>query len=241
MSGAILINPIFGRRNVPNIVKAGLTLIISQIFMLTLVSDSAKVTTILDFFIKAISEFTIGFVISLIMNIFLSSVNVACDLIDMQIGIGMAKAYDPANGTSSPVTGTVYSSFVILLFFVTNGHITLYKLIYDSFTAIPCGSSVGITGAAYAVAGLMGNSLNLALKFALPITAVEFFSEMGLGVLSRAVPNINVFSVGIQLKVLIGFLVLGILAPTFGTFCDTLFSNMFDGITAALNFITITK
>jgi len=235
MSGAILLNPLFGRRNVPNMVKAGMTLMLSLMLSFSASDDYAAADTLLAFILKAVSEFAIGYAIALVMNMFLSVLHIAGDQIDMQMGMGMGRAYDPGSNVTSPMTASVYYTFLILLFFATNGHITFYKLLSDSFTAIPCGSEVNFSAVAGAVLGLFSNTLVLALKFALPIIAIEFFTEMGLGIMSRAVPSINILAVGIQLKMLVGLLILGILSPIFGTFCDQLFSNMFVGIAGVLN------
>lgn len=234
MSGAILINPIFGRRNIPNNIKIGLTLMMAVTLTASSTVPVPEFTGIIEFALKGILEFMIGFVISIVMNVFFSSIMTAADLIDMQLGIGMSKVFDPGSSSSVPVTGSFYNAFLIMLFFSTNGHITLFKLLGDTITALPCGGNLSIEGAFSAVAGIFGSSLTLAVKFAFPIIAIEFIAETGLGVLTRTVPNINVFSVGIQLKLFIGLLVMLLLSPIFGLFCDELYNKMFTGITGIL-------
>ncbi|NLK40297.1 MAG: flagellar biosynthetic protein FliR [Clostridiales bacterium] len=235
LTGAIIINPIFGRKNVPNPVKAGLALLLALILVQTTQAESARTNTLIEFVIKGTGEFAIGYAISLIMNIFLSAVTMACEAIDFQIGISMAKIYDPGSNRSSSLTGSIFYSFLILLFFVANGHLTFFNMLKQLFTAIPCGSQINLAGAGYVVLCIMSGSLCLALKFALPIIAIEFMAEIGMGVLSRAVPNINVFSVGIQARILSGVLVLTLITPAFGSFCDLLFSEMFKNITYVLS------
>ncbi len=234
MSGAILLNPILGRRNIPNLVKAGMTFGLAAALTASTTVAVPTFTSVLDFIFKALIEFAVGYTISMIMNLFLSTILMAAELIDMQMGIGMSKVFDPSSNLSSPVSGSVYNAFFILLFFASDGHITLFKLLSDSVTAIPCGSAIKLSRAALAVAGMMGSALTLSLKFALPIVAIEFISEVGLGVLTRAVPHVNVFSVGVQLKLVVGLLVLVILAPLFGGFCDSLYIKMFTEISGAI-------
>jgi len=77
------------------------------------------------------------------------------------------------------------------------------------------------------------------MKFAFPIIAIEFITETGMGILTRAVPNVNIFSVGIQFKLVVGFVVLFLISPVFGIFCDGLFSQMFSGMAGVLRLITV--
>ncbi|MDF2566596.1 MAG: flagellar biosynthetic protein FliR [Oscillospiraceae bacterium] len=218
-------------------VKVGLTLALSVLLTVYSTVEVPQITNMFEFIIRGIVEFAIGYSIALIMNIFLSSILVATDFIDTQLGIGMAKVFDPGSNVSAAVTGSIYYGFIILLFFVTNGHITLFKLLSDTIVAIPCGSDVNLTNLGLAIAGMLGSALVLAAKFALPITAVELVSEIGMGVLTRAVPHLNIFSIGIQLKLLIGIVVLVLLAPAFGSFCDGLYAEMFQKITSGLKIL----
>ena len=126
VSGAILLNPLFGRKNVPNLVKAGLTVILSIALTASTTAAVPVISSIFDFVFKAMWQFTIGYAISLIMYMTLSTITIAADTIDMQIGIGMAKVYDPGNNSSYAVTGSIFNSFLILLFFASNAHITLF-------------------------------------------------------------------------------------------------------------------
>lgn len=238
LSGAIIVNPIFGRKNVPGMVKAGLTLSLALALTVSTTAQQPQITSLLDFVIKGILEFAIGYSISLIMYLFLSAVIVAYDLIDIQIGIGLAKAFDPGSNFNASVTGAIFSSVTVLLFFVTNGHITVYRLLSDSVTAIPCGSDISLYKASYAISVVMCSTLSLALKMALPVVAIEFVSEMGLGILTRAVPNLNIFSIGIQLKLLVGLAVIFLLSPLFGIFSDQLFRMMYADISRILNLIS---
>lgn len=239
MSGAIIINPIFGRRNIPNNIKVGLTIMLAATMTAYLPVPIPQITNIFEFATKGIIEFAIGFAISMVMSIFFSTIMMAAEIIDMQLGIGMAKVFDPGSNISAPVTGSFFNAFIIMLFFATNAHITFFKMLSDTVVAIPCGTDINVSGIFYAVAGLLSAALTLAIKFAFPIIAIEFISETGLGVLTRAVPNLNIFSVGIQLKVIIGFLVLFLISPVFGLFCDGLYTQMFSSAVSVLRLVTV--
>lgn len=239
MSGAILVNPIFGRRNIPNNIKVGLTIMFAATITASASIPLPQINNIFEFACKGAIEFSIGLAISLVMNVFFSSIMIAADIIDMQLGIGMAKVFDPGTSISAPITGSFFNAFLIMLFFATNGHVTLFKMISDTVVAIPCGSNIDITGVLYAVAGLLSAALTLAVKFAFPIIAIEFITETGMGILTRAVPSLNIFSIGIQLKLAVGIAVLLLISPVFGIFCDGLYNQMFSGMAGVLRLITV--
>ncbi len=232
ISGAVLINPLFGRRNVPSLVKAAFALVLSAVLTVSIQGTipAPQISSLFEFICKAVVEFAVGYTISFICSVFFSAVIISADIIDIQLGIGMAKAFDPGSNISVPVTGSIFNAFLIVLFFISNGHITLFKLLSDTFTAIPCGFDISLSKAALAATGVIGSAFTIALKFAMPIITIELVTELGLGVLTRVVPNINVFSVGIQLKLIVGLIVLLLMAPVFGSFCDELFIMMFDNI-----------
>lgn len=236
ISGAILFNPLFGRKNVPNLVKAAFVLVLSAVLTVSIQGaiSTPQISSLFEFICKAVVEFGVGYAISFICSVFFSAAIIASDIIDIQLGIGMAKAFDPGSNISVPVTGSIFNAFLIVLFFISNGHITLFKLLSDTFTAIPCGSGISLSKAALAATGVIGSAFTIALKFAMPIITIELVTELGLGVLTRVVPNINIFSVGIQLKLIVGLVVLLLMAPVFGSFCDELFMKMFDNLLKVL-------
>lgn len=235
MSGAIFPNHLFARKGIPNIVKVGLTAILAYLLTYTSNVPAPKINNLLDFAAKAIVEFGVGYAISLIMYMFFSAILIAAEEIDVQLGIGMAHIYDPGGNTSSAVTGLIYNTFMVLLFFVTNSHITLFKLLCDSIVAVPCGGVINLAKVGYGVMLMFGEVVLLAAKFALPIIGIQFITEIGLGVLTRAVPHVNIFSIGFQAKLIVGILMIVLIAPAYGNFCDTVFTEMFTDMTKALN------
>jgi flagellar biosynthesis protein FliR len=230
MNGMILFNPIFGRRNIPTNIKVGLAFFMALILTSVTQNTNVVILNIPSFVLLGLFEMMIGFAISLIMNMFLSSVLLASDIIDIQLGIGMSRIYDPVNNNASPVTGMILNSFMMLLFFVSNGHITLFKLLAQSVFVLPPGSGYSFYKAFLVIVNIFGISLTLALKLAFPIIAIEIISEIGLGIITRAVPHVNIFSVGIQIKLALGLLMLIAIAPFFGNFCDMLFDNIYSSI-----------
>lgn len=235
LSGCILFNPIFGRRNVPTTVKTGLSLILT-IFTYGLLQNPQDVvaTTVVAVVILGAKELLIGFIIGFIINLFMSALIVAGDVMDMQVGLSMSKIYDPASNVSMPVTASVINVMLMVIFFLSNGHLTLIQIFTYSADILPFGAFTITPDVYKSIALLFQTVLIYAVKLSMPILAAEIITEMGVGLMMKAVPQINVFVVNIQLKVLIGLLMMVLLVPAFAGFVERLLTVMFDNIAGFL-------
>lgn len=239
MSGCIMFNPIFGRKNVPAIVKAGFSVILT-LFTYNTIPDTGEIiaSSVIVFTVMAIKELIIGFTIGYIMNMFFSVIIVAGDLMDMQIGLSMSKIYDPASNISMPVSAALVNVMLMVVFFLSNGHLSLIKIFMYSAEIIPFGE-FSISPAVYEHLALMFQTMLVyGLKMAMPILAAEVITEMGVGLMMKAVPSINVFAINIQLKVFLGLGMLFILVPPFASYTERIINIMFDNINNILVMIS---
>ncbi|OJU14284.1 MAG: flagellar biosynthetic protein FliR [Clostridiales bacterium 43-6] len=237
MSGMILFNPALGRKNVPAQLKIGLAFFISMIVTSTIGDKTIYFRGIPDFVFACFKELLIGFVVSFLFQMFLSSLLIAGELIDLQLGTGMSKVYDPSSNVSMPISGSVFNFMYMLLFFAGNGHLTFIKIMSLSFQILPAGTQLINFEVGSFVVGLFGNILILAVKLALPVIAIEFITEIGLGVLMRSVPQINVFAVGLQVKLLIGLVVIILILPGIAGLFDNMTNSMFEQIEKSLRIL----
>ncbi|MEG2813327.1 MAG: flagellar biosynthetic protein FliR [Oscillospiraceae bacterium] len=238
ITGCIMLNPFFGRKNIPPMFKAGLCLIMTLFTYSTLNQKPIEITSVLVFIITLFFEFIIGFVIGFIMNLFLSTLIVAGEMMDMQIGLSMSKIYDPGSNVSMPVTSSLINAMLLMIFFISNGHLTLIKIFSHSIEAIPLGTMAFSPEVFKDIALMFSTILIYSVKLAMPILAAEIIAEIGVGIIMKAVPQINVFVVNIQLKVIIGFVVLLLLIAPFASFIEKLLSLMFENINQILFAVT---
>jgi len=160
-----------------------------------------------------IKEFAVGYLLGMVVNLFFSVVTVSGEVSDMQMGLAMSQMYDPGSNVNMPITGAFYNIALMLLFFLTNSHGTLLQVLILSFRAVPVDSIYFNPEIGMYIMQLFGNILILCLQFALPVIAAELITETGVGIVMRAVPQINVFVVGLQLKILAGIGIMLICAP----------------------------
>jgi len=228
MTGVIFFNPIFGRGSVPALVKIGLSLGIAFHVVHSLAGTVVSDYTTIDLLLAMLREFAVGFAMGFIMQLFLAVFHLGGELMDLQFGFSMAQMYDPATNSQVSVTGNLITAMYVMLFFITNSHITMLAIAVKSYSVVPVGLG-GISGKiGVYIIELFGYILVYALQLALPIIVTEILAEVGVGILMRVVPNINVFVVNIQLKVLVGLVVLLTIIPVLVNFLGKLNQIMLD-------------
>ena len=216
MSGFVLFNPILGRNNIPAAYRTGLTLVLSISAMSGIMAQQSAVlpVSILDLSIRILLEMALGFFFGMVMNFFFYIPQFAGTVIDTQMGMTMNQIYDPASQSNMSVTGVLLNALMTMLFFAANGHHTLLRIILTSGEVVPYGAAVFGEAAASAMLQVFIECTLLAVKLALPILAAELLGQVGMGVLMKVIPQINVFAINIELKIIIGLgLLLTLLSP----------------------------
>ena len=240
VTGIFTFNPIFSRANVPTRIKAGASIALSVTMLAAMGGNTGyNPTSMMDFVGTCLKEVLVGLVLGFIVNLILTVIIYAGEIMDTQIGFGMAKAMDPSTGVTMPIFANLYYYLFILYFFITGGHLSYIKLFYLSYELTPIGYSMGIetVNMAYVIACYMGTVMTLAVKFAFPIIASQLVTEFAIGVMMKAVPSIQIFVVNIQLKIVMGMLVLLAVAGPMSDFLDSLMNIMFDNLYSAIGLI----
>lgn len=220
MSGFIVFNPVFGRRNIPSVVKAGFIMVLSvSLFGMT---KSRGLEMDLDnsliYGFVLLKELAIGYVLGFVMELFFTITSVAGGLIDFNMGMSMSNVYDPQTNSSMPITGTIFNYMMLLIFLSVDGHLAVLKIMMQSEQIIPYTQIAFNPGVSMAILDIFKECMILAFKLSVPILAIELIGEVGVGVLMKVIPQINVFVINIQTKILLGYLVLLMLCYPMGSF-----------------------
>ena len=240
ISGIFTFNPIFSRQNVTTRVKVGASLAFSVVTLMYLGgSVYYNVSGIADLVFTLAQELLIGLVLGFMTNLIMTVIVYAGDVIDTQIGFGMAKAMDPGTGIQMSLFGNLYYYMFILYFFIVGGHLKYIELFIMSYDTLPIGYSftADTLNLIYFIANYLGTVLVLAVKFAMPIIAAELITEFILGVMMKAVPSIQIFVLNIQLKIVVGMSVLLAIAKPMSDFLEDLLDIMFANLNNALGLI----
>lgn len=216
MSGCVLFNPLLGRVNIPTAYRSGFILALSVSAASAVMARQSAVlpVSVLDLAIRILLELALGFFFGMVIDIFFYIPQFAGAVIDTQMGMSMNQIYDPASHSNMSVTGVLLNAMMTLLFFAANGHHTLLRIILTSGDVLPYGTAVFGADAANAMLQLFIECTLMAVKLTLPILAAELLGQVGMGILMKVIPQINVFAINIELKIMIGLgLVLLLLSP----------------------------
>ncbi|MGN0691911.1 MAG: flagellar biosynthetic protein FliR [Oscillospiraceae bacterium] len=227
--GAFAFTPLLSRDNFPTQLKIGASLLITYILTLTMgVTEVDTGVTVGAYMVAILREMFIGVVIGFVMDMFILMVQFAGDIMDSQTGLGMAKVFDPATRIQMSVFGSFISFMLYMYFFVTDCHLTVINIFITSFEIIPLGGGELNPDLGMLICEFFSEILVMTMKLAMPVIAAEMILHFCVGVLMKAVPQIQIMVVNIQLMLAVGFIVLFIIAAPMADFIDGYVSDMLD-------------
>ena len=175
-------------------------------------------------------QMLIGVLLGFTLRISFAAVDLAGELIGLQMGLSFATFFDPDSGGQTPVVSEFLGLLTALVFLALNGHLLTLTVLAESFTLLPV-STTPIHVAAFA--SLMAWSAILfstGLLLALPLITALLIANIALGVLARIAQQLNLFSVGFTVTLALGFLVLLLSLPYIGAAMEGLFTRGFEAM-----------
>jgi flagellar biosynthetic protein FliR len=181
-----------------------------------------------------VEQLLIGSMMGFALRIAFAAIDVAGELIGLQMGLSFATFFDPVAGGQTPVMTQFLGLLTALFFLAMNGHLLAIYLVAESFTVLPISSLPfhAVSLAALVKAASMMFSLGVLL--ALPLITALLVTNLALGVLSRVAPALNLFAVGFPVTMALGFLVLLLCLPYIGAAMEPVFTRGFDALEAVL-------
>lgn len=232
--------PIFSlNRSMPNRTKLGFAAIISLLIFPMVNVEPVQYQSMIQFMAIIIKETTIGLVIGFMANICINILNFAGQIIDMEIGFSMVSLFDPSTNQQSTITGTMYTYFIMLLLIVSDMYQYIVRAIIDSYKLIPInGMELHISKLADLFLQYASDCFIIGFRIILPFFTVTLILNVILGILAKIAPQMNMFVIGMQLKVFAGLLVFVITAMLLTSVANFIFSEMKTLIVAAINAMT---
>ena len=211
LSAFIFTAPIFSNSQIPRKVKACFSVFISMIIYNTVAVELPAYSDVISF---AIQEAIVGLILGFIISACMYIVNYAGRLIDMEMGLSMANMMDPSTRIQASITGAFYTQMVLLLLLITNMHYYILRAIVDSFKHVPLGGVVFHAGLYEIMQSFLVDFFVIGFRIVLPVFAAMLIVNVVLGVLARIAPQMNMFVVGMQLKIFVGLVILYIIVST---------------------------
>ena len=189
---------------------------------------------LLPFVFDLVKELLVGAILGFFVNLFLQVFSMAGEVTDMQLGLSMAKSYDPTFGNAGLST-QYYSYWFMLYFFAVGGHKSYIELFAISYESIPMGYTSFNINILLVMVKLFQAVMTLGLKLAMPVIAASLISEFCVGVLMKAVPTIHVFVLNIQIKMLVGFIVLAASCGVVSEFIEMIMAKLFENLNGIID------
>lgn len=225
VAGMFAMVPIFGAKNSPTYFKIGLIMFLSVIlFPLVEPVANFQVNTMLELGYHMVIETLIGLSFGLIITLMMNAIYVAGLLVDRNIGFAMVNVISAQDEAQIPVSANFYYLMITLIFIITYAHHRVIKAVYHSLQVIPIGGGVLDSGTAGAFLNSLSVSFVIGFKIAAPFILTILIVNIILGLLSKAMPGLNVFMVGMPIKVLVGLGIFLILIPYY----IEIFKNLID-------------
>ena len=205
--------PILGNARIPVQVKAAITLVITLLLYLAYEGGEgahAAPGNVFELLGAVLGEAFAGLIIGYTAFLLFSGVEMAGEIVDIQVGFGLVNVIDPAGGSQVSILGQFYYIVAMMFFLAVDGHHALLKAMGDSFKLMPPGSVVWFKQPGHAgplLANFFTRLFGIALQVAAPSIAVLFLTNLSMGLLARTLPQMNVFIVGMPMNIVVGLLV----------------------------------
>jgi len=231
VTGIFSTAPVFASRNIPPQVKIGLSgLVALMIFPLVKAPANPWPDNVWSFGLVVAGELLVGLIIGFAAQLLFAAVQLAGAAIDMQMGFAIVNVVDPMFGTPVPLIGNFKYILALLLFLTTNGHHLVINALYQSYRLVPL-TTFDFSGSLTAqMMNLAAGIFLLAVKISLPVVGALFVVDMALGIIARTVPQMNVFIVGLPVKIIIGLVVILLSLPLYMLMLEVLFNRTYSDL-----------
>jgi len=221
--------PLFSYRTIPTIFKIGISFFLALVMYTTVDGQGIDVDSLYIFLL--VKEVIVGLFIGLIAYIILSAVQIAGGFIDFQMGFAVANVIDPQTGAQSPLIGQYFYIIALLFLLSVNGHHLIIDGIFNSYEWIPIDQFISFGGNfSQFILQTFSYMFLIAFQMALPLVGCLFLVDVALGIISRTVPQLNVFVVGLPLKITVSFIVLLFFMSLYMMLTRVLFESMFQAM-----------
>lgn len=237
ISGFMVAAPIFSLRNVPMRVKTLLAIAIAIVVFHVVPYKEVAYSTTIEYALVVITEMLAGVIMGFMANVAYYILSFAGQIIDQEIGFSMVNQYDPITSTQVTITGNFYTYAVMLMVMITNMHHYLIRAITDSFQVIPVGSVVIDFNLYEVMKRFVVDYFFIGFRIVLPIFASLLVVNTILAILARVAPQMNMFVIGLQLKVFVGLAVLVLMFMMITGVADLIFQEMISMIRETLPYL----
>jgi flagellar biosynthetic protein FliR len=235
VSPVLFMMPLFNSRNLPVLLKIGLSLMVSLVLWpVVRVETSISPSNPLGFGFVLIGELMIGFILGLSVRLLFSGIQMAGELLGFQMGLAMAKILDPQSGGDASLLSQFYYIVALLVFLSVDGHHWFFRALTQSFHLLSPGALILREGLYRHILTLSGKMFVIAFKMVAPVMAILIFIQIALAIVARTVPQINLLVSSFPLTIGLGLVFLGLSLDLLLPYLRGLFDESTQGLVTTL-------
>jgi flagellar biosynthetic protein FliR len=211
--GLIAASPLFGNTAVPVSVKVSLGVLLAVIMAPAIGTFPAVDPMSMPGMLILVQEMLIGLAMGFTMRIVFAAIEMAGEVSSLTMGLGFASFFDPNTAGRSSAVSQMLTLIATMAFLAMNGHLVLLEALAESFITMPISATPMSSGAPLELARWGGRIFSTGLQLSLPIVAALLLTNVALGILTRAAPQLNLFGVGFPVTLTVGFLIIATTLP----------------------------
>ena len=223
--GLIAAAPLFGNAGVPLRVKVLLGVFLALVIAPLVPAVPAADPTSWAGLLILVKEMIIGLAMGFAMRLVFAAVEYAGEVASQTMGLGFAMFFDPSTRGRSSAISQFMALVATMAFLAVNGHLVLLEALAESFVTMPITETPFSSNAALELARWGGRIFSAGLQIAMPIIAALLITQVALGILTRAAPQLNIFGIGFPITLGVGFLTLSLALPYLSTPIVNLFNQ----------------
>lgn len=211
--GLIATAPLFGNLSIPVRVKIGLGVMLTLVIAPTVPALPAADPMSFAGLLIVIQQLVIGLAMGFAMRIVFAAVEMAGEIAGLTMGFGFATFFDPQTRARTSAIAQFLALITLMLFLALDIHLMMLSTLAESFTTLPISAAPGGTSGFRQIAAWGGLVFSAGVQLALPLIAALLLTNIALGILTRAAPQLNLFGIGFPVTLTAGFIVLGLVLP----------------------------
>lgn len=228
ISAFVFIAPFFSQKGIPNQVKIGFSVFFAAL-LYGVIPDKTipEYSTIWGYAILVLREAMVGLLLGFSAVVCTSVVLFAGRIIDMETGLSMANLVDPTTNTSESITGVIFQYIITLMLIISGMYEYIIRAIAEAYELVPVGKAVFDSEKLLSsILVFLSEYMSIGFRICLPVFAVMLLLNAILGIMTKVAPQVNMFAVGMQMKVLVGIITLFLMVGMLPAISDMVFTEV---------------
>ncbi len=213
LGGMVSTAPVFSRREVFPIARLLIVFWTASVLIYVVPLPRVMPVGAVGFIMAFICEAFLGFIIGFTMDIFVTGIELAGNLMDSQAGLSVASMLDPSSGRQITLLSLLLKWVALILFLLVDGHHLVLSALVHSFQILPVGGHFNLAAGSYEVIKIASYIFFLGVQLSAPVLLIIFLVDFGFGILNKVAEQVNVFQLGFQIKPSVSLFIFWLTAP----------------------------